>query len=135
MTQLITPLGPKKAGELGMILPHEHVFVNLRTWDQAGYPQAEAVDVVQLMVLEIEKAQATGVTAISEVIAEGVRAFAWPGVFQSPKTCRSFSCMACISAGGITPSRRSIIDCLIVRIIAVATEGNSNPASCQPAMR
>ena len=26
MAQLITTLGPKNADELGMILPHEHVF-------------------------------------------------------------------------------------------------------------
>ena len=31
MPSLITTLGPKRADELGMILPHEHVFVDLRT--------------------------------------------------------------------------------------------------------
>ena len=31
MLHLITTLGPKRADELGMILPHEHVFVDLRT--------------------------------------------------------------------------------------------------------
>jgi len=72
MTQLITTLGPKKAGELGMILPHEHVFVDLRTWDQPGYAQTEAVDVIQLMVPEIKKAQAAGVTAIVECSTVGV---------------------------------------------------------------
>jgi len=41
MAKLITTLGPKDADELGMILPHEHVFVDLRTWDQPGYAQAE----------------------------------------------------------------------------------------------
>ena len=37
MAQLITTLGPRRADELGMILPHEHVFVDLRTWDAPGY--------------------------------------------------------------------------------------------------
>ncbi len=36
MPNLITTLGPKSAGDLGAILPHEHVFVDLRTWDQPG---------------------------------------------------------------------------------------------------
>jgi len=72
MTQLITTLGPQKAGELGMILPHEHVFVDLRTWDQPGYAQAEAADVIQLMAPEIKKAKAAGVTAIVECSTAGV---------------------------------------------------------------
>ena len=72
MTELITTLGPKNASELGMILPHEHVFVDLRTWDQPGYAQAEADDVVRLMAPELEKAQNTGVTAIVECSTVGV---------------------------------------------------------------
>ena len=40
-----------------MILPHEHVFVDLRTPDQPGYGQAEAADVVALMAPEIERDQ------------------------------------------------------------------------------
>jgi len=71
MTVLITTLGPKSADELGMILPHEHVFVDLRTWDQPGYVQAKADDVA-LMAPEIAKAQALGVTAIVECSAVGV---------------------------------------------------------------
>ena len=72
MTQLITTLGPKNADELGMILPHEHVFVDLRTWDQPGYAQANVADVIGLMAPEIAKAQAAGVTAIVECSAVGV---------------------------------------------------------------
>jgi len=72
MTQLITTLGPRNADEMGMILPHEHVFVDLRTWDQPGYAQAEATDVIELMAPEIAKAQAVGVTAIVECSAVGV---------------------------------------------------------------
>lgn len=72
MAQLITTLGPKDASEIGMILPHEHVFVDLRTWDQPGYAQAETADVIRLMAPELEKARAVGVTAIVECSTVGV---------------------------------------------------------------
>lgn len=72
MTKLITTLGPKGADELGEILPHEHVFVDLRTWDQSGYAQAETDDVVRLMAPEIAKAQAVGITAMVECSTVGV---------------------------------------------------------------
>jgi phosphotriesterase-related protein len=55
-----------------MILPHEHVFVDLRTWDQPGYAQADTADVVALMAPELERAWAVGVTAIGECSAVGV---------------------------------------------------------------
>jgi phosphotriesterase-related protein len=72
MTQLITTLGPLRADELGLILPHEHIFVDLRTPDQPGYAQAEAADVLGLMAPEIARAQAVGVTALVECSAVGV---------------------------------------------------------------
>lgn len=72
MTQLITTLGPKSADQLGIILPHEHVFVDLRTWDQLGYAQAETTDVLDLMAPEIAKAQSMNVTAIVECSTVGV---------------------------------------------------------------
>lgn len=72
MNHLITTLGPKSAGELGLILPHEHVFVDLRTWDQPGYAQAETDDVIALMAPELEKARRAGVTALVECSTVGV---------------------------------------------------------------
>ncbi len=72
MPHLITTLGPKSNDDLGMILPHEHVFVDLRTWDQPGYAEAETADVIRLMAPEIRKAEAVGVTAIVECSAVGV---------------------------------------------------------------
>ena len=72
MKLLHTTLGPKRADELGMILPHEHIFVDLRTPDQPGYAEAEAVDVVRLMAPEVEAARARGVTAIVECSTGGV---------------------------------------------------------------
>jgi phosphotriesterase-related protein len=72
MAHLITTLGPKSADEMGVILPHEHVFVDLRTWDQPGYAQAESADVIELMAPEIAEAQTVGVTAIVECSTVGV---------------------------------------------------------------
>jgi phosphotriesterase-related protein len=72
MAQLITTLGPRGADELGLILPHEHVFVDLRTWDQPGYAQAETADVIALMAPEIARAQAVGVTALVECSTVGI---------------------------------------------------------------
>ncbi|MEX2011177.1 MAG: esterase [Chloroflexota bacterium] len=70
--RLITTLGPRSAAELGAILPHEHVFVDLRTWDQPGYAEADPAAVVALMAPEIERARAAGVTAIVECSTVGV---------------------------------------------------------------
>jgi phosphotriesterase-related protein len=72
MAYLITTLGPKTAAELGAILPHEHVFVDLRTWDKPGYGEAEAADVVALMAPEIEAIKARGYTALVECSTVGV---------------------------------------------------------------
>jgi phosphotriesterase-related protein len=72
MVGITTTLGLKSPFELGMILPHEHVFVDLRTWDTPGYAQAEVEEVVRLMAPEIIKAQTAGVTAIVECSAVGV---------------------------------------------------------------
>jgi len=72
MTKLITTLGDKSPSEVGFILPHEHIFVDLRTWDTPGYAQANVDDVLELMVPELEKAQAVGVTVIVECTTGGV---------------------------------------------------------------
>ncbi len=55
-----------------MILPHEHVFVDLRTPDQPGYAEADPADVVRLMAPEIERIKALGVTALVECSTGGV---------------------------------------------------------------
>ena len=72
MAELITTLGPRRADELGAILPHEHVFVDLRTWDKPGYAEAEAADVVALMAPQIEALKARGFTALVECSTVGV---------------------------------------------------------------
>jgi phosphotriesterase-related protein len=72
MTQLYTTLGPKSADELGLILPHEHIFVDLRTPETPGFAEAEAAEVIAMMAPEIEKAKAVGVTALVECSPVGV---------------------------------------------------------------
>lgn len=72
MARLITTLGAFEREELGLILPHEHVFVDLRTPDQPGYAQADADDVVRLMAPQIEAIKAQGVTALVECSTGGV---------------------------------------------------------------
>jgi phosphotriesterase-related protein len=72
MARIMTTLGPRRAEELGTLLPHEHVFVDLRRWDQPGYGEADPATVVMLMGPEIERARAAGVTAIVECSTVGV---------------------------------------------------------------
>jgi phosphotriesterase-related protein len=72
VARLITTLGPRRADELGIVLPHEHVFVDLRTSEQPGYAQAEPADVIEVMAPEIERARQAGVTAIVEASTVGV---------------------------------------------------------------
>ena len=72
MARLITTLGPKRLEDVGMILPHEHVFVDLRTWDQQGYAQADPADVIAVMAPELERAREAGVGAIVECSTVGV---------------------------------------------------------------
>jgi len=69
---LHTTLGPLRREDLGMILPHEHVFVDLRTPDQPGYAEADPEDVVALMAPEIERIKALGITALVECSPTGV---------------------------------------------------------------
>ena len=60
------------AEHLATILPHEHVFVDLRTWDQPGYAEADPAGVVALMAPEVEAARAVGVSSIVECSTVGV---------------------------------------------------------------
>lgn len=72
MAQLITTLGPLAQQELGMILPHEHIFVDLGPLGQNAYLQADPTDVIRVMAPEIEKLKALGVTALVECTPVGV---------------------------------------------------------------
>jgi phosphotriesterase-related protein len=72
VSAITTTLGPMGAGQLGTILPHEHVFVDLRTSDQPGYAEADPADVIEVVTPEIERVRAAGVTAIVECSTVGV---------------------------------------------------------------
>jgi phosphotriesterase-related protein len=72
MAQLITTLGARSASQAGMILPHEHVFTDLRRYDQPGYAQAETAAVIALMSPLLEQARLAGVTALVECTPAGV---------------------------------------------------------------
>ena len=72
MAKITTTLGLIDHTKLGMILPHEHIFVDLRTWNTPGYAQANVDDVLRLMVPELKRAQKSGVTAIVECSTVGV---------------------------------------------------------------
>jgi phosphotriesterase-related protein len=72
MAQLITTLGPKWVDQLGMILPHEHIFVDVRPPEQVVDVKVDATGVIALMAPEIEKARAAGVTALVECSPVGV---------------------------------------------------------------
>lgn len=70
MAQLITTLGPKDARELGMILPHEHIFVDLRPGKQ-DLSQIQSFEVVGLMAPEIGNIKKLGVSALVECTPVG----------------------------------------------------------------
>jgi phosphotriesterase-related protein len=70
--KLVTTLGEFSHDQHGMILPHEHVFVDLRTPDVEGHGQAETDSVVRLMTPQLEQARASGVTALVECTPLGV---------------------------------------------------------------
>ncbi len=72
MPLLVTTLGVKSEQELGLILPHEHIFVDLRSLGTPGHGQASVADVVALMAPELERAAAAGVSALVECTPEGV---------------------------------------------------------------
>jgi len=72
MPDLYTTHGPLPAAQLGLILPHEHVFVDLRPMTTPGFGEAALDDVLRLMVPELERARRAGVTALVECTPEGV---------------------------------------------------------------
>lgn len=72
MTILLTTLGTFTAEQLGLILPHEHIFVDLGPIEAESYRFADVADVIQVMAPEIEKIKQQGVTALVECTPVGV---------------------------------------------------------------
>jgi phosphotriesterase-related protein len=69
---LFTTMGPLRREDLGMILPHEHIFVDFRTPDQPGYAIADEAEVVAVMTPRFEEIKARGITAFVECTPTGV---------------------------------------------------------------
>jgi phosphotriesterase-related protein len=69
---LFTTLGPKQADDVGIILPHEHLFVDLGPVEDASYLHADTDEAVAVMAPEVEKIKAQGVTALVECTPVGV---------------------------------------------------------------
>ncbi|MEJ7838065.1 MAG: hypothetical protein WKF81_04570 [Thermomicrobiales bacterium] len=72
MTSIMTTLGEMTSDQLGRVLPHEHLFVDLRTWDQPGYGEADPSEVVSVMTPYVEAIQAQDVTLLVEPGSIGV---------------------------------------------------------------
>lgn len=72
MAVLQTIKGPVAIDRLGLMLPHEHLFVDLRGPFAPGYGEAEPHAVAQLMKPCLEAAQAAGVTAFVDCAPAGV---------------------------------------------------------------
>ncbi|MBL8062924.1 MAG: esterase [Anaerolineales bacterium] len=72
MKKLQTIKGSIAADSLGLILPHEHLFTDLRGPNAGGYAQAEASAVVNLVGPYLAEASASGVTAMIECSTVGV---------------------------------------------------------------
>jgi phosphotriesterase-related protein len=72
MAQVWTTLGPKSAAELGMVLPHEHIFVDLGPIEAESYRSATPEQVIPVMAPELEKIATQGITALVECTPVGV---------------------------------------------------------------
>lgn len=80
MRELITTLGPVPENAAGLILPHEHVFVDLRTPaemrlrrpEEATRDPVSTEEVVQVMAPELRRARQAGIGVIVEASCVGV---------------------------------------------------------------
>lgn len=69
---LFTTLGPLTRDRLGMILPHEHVYVDFRSPDDPDHAKGPLEDVVRKMAPEVEKLKPLGITAMVDCTPVGV---------------------------------------------------------------
>ncbi len=67
-----TVLGTVALDELGLLLPHEHLFTDLRGPLTPNYAQAEPENVLRVMLPYLAAAHAAGVTALVECSTIGV---------------------------------------------------------------
>ncbi|HVK57753.1 MAG TPA: esterase [Candidatus Kapabacteria bacterium] len=69
---LQTTSGPIKQSAAGLILPHEHLFTDLRGPDTPGYGQADIADVKRVMLPLLRDAKEAGVQTLIECTSIGV---------------------------------------------------------------
>jgi phosphotriesterase-related protein len=74
MPSLITTFGPMKIDDLGagIILPHEHIFVDMRGADHPSLGDADRDEVIALMGPELAAAASAGVAAVVVCTPVGV---------------------------------------------------------------
>jgi len=72
MPTLYTTLGTYGRADLGLLLPHEHVFVDLGPREEANWRDAEPAPVIERMGPLLERAREAGVTALVECTPDGV---------------------------------------------------------------
>jgi phosphotriesterase-related protein len=72
MPRLITTLGEYSTDQLGLILPHEHIFVDLGPIEDENWKYADPFAVVEMMAPELDRARKAGVTVLVECSPVGV---------------------------------------------------------------
>lgn len=72
VTWVQTVRGPMVLGEEGVVLPHEHVFTDLRGPTAPGYGQADLDDVVRVMNPLLTQAKDQGISVLVECTSIGV---------------------------------------------------------------
>jgi len=69
---LFTTLGPIARDRLGMILPHEHIYVDFRSPDDPDHARGPVEDVVKKIAPEVERLPPLGITAMVDCTPLGV---------------------------------------------------------------
>jgi phosphotriesterase-related protein len=72
MPKLMTTLGPLDADMAGMILPHEHIYVDMQANQRPTDFAVPAADVIALMAPEVLKARSAGVDTLVDCTPVGV---------------------------------------------------------------
>jgi phosphotriesterase-related protein len=68
----MTTAGPIRASAAGLILPHEHLFTDLRGPEKPGYGEADPADVLRVMKPLVSAASKAGVDTLIECTTIGV---------------------------------------------------------------
>jgi phosphotriesterase-related protein len=70
--EILTTHGPIDSAKAGLILPHEHIFTDLRGPDVSGYGEADAAEVMRVMKPLLLEAKEAGVGTLIECTTIGV---------------------------------------------------------------